>query len=67
MLAQLAIRLLVAFAPGDIPRLPEAALNLESFGFAAGAAAVWPGLGPAEGEAVADSRLARALFLIHRA
>jgi putative ABC transport system permease protein len=36
--AQLAIRFLVRWAPGDIPRLPEAALDLASFGFAAGAA-----------------------------
>jgi putative ABC transport system permease protein len=39
-LAQLAIRLLVRWAPRDIPRLPEAALNLEGFCFAAGAAAL---------------------------
>ncbi len=37
-IAQLAIRYLVRWAPGDIPRLPDAALNLASFGFAAGAA-----------------------------
>ena len=39
-LAQAAIRLLVRWAPGDIPRLPEAALDLGSFCFAAGAAAL---------------------------
>jgi len=39
-LAQSAIRLLVRWAPGDIPRLPEAALDLGSFCFAAGAAAL---------------------------
>ncbi len=38
--AQSAIRMLVRWAPGDIPRLPQAALNLESFGFAAGIAAL---------------------------
>jgi putative ABC transport system permease protein len=38
--AQSAIRLLVRWAPGDIPRLPEAALDLGSFCFAAGAAAL---------------------------
>ena len=37
-IAQVAIRFLVRWAPGDIPRLPDAALNLASFGFAAGAA-----------------------------
>ena len=36
--AQSAIRFLVRWAPGDIPRLPEAALDLSSFCFAAGAA-----------------------------
>lgn len=34
-LTQPAIWLLVRWAPGDIPRLPQAALNLASFGFAA--------------------------------
>ncbi|HTC91383.1 MAG TPA: ABC transporter permease [Bryobacteraceae bacterium] len=38
--AQSAIRMLVRWAPSDIPRLPQAALNLESFGFAAGIAAL---------------------------
>jgi putative ABC transport system permease protein len=38
--AQLAIRFLVRWAPGDIPRLPEAALDLSSFCFAVGAAAL---------------------------
>ena len=32
VVAQSAIRMLVRWAPGDIPRLPQAALNLESFG-----------------------------------
>jgi putative ABC transport system permease protein len=36
--AQSAITLLIRWAPADIPRLPEAALDLHSFGFAAGAA-----------------------------
>ncbi len=36
--AQSAIRFLVRWAPGDIPRLPEAALDLSSFCFAAAAA-----------------------------
>jgi putative ABC transport system permease protein len=39
-IAQCAIRFLVRWAPGDIPRLPEAALDLGSFCFAAGAAAL---------------------------
>jgi predicted permease len=39
-IAQTAIRFLVRWAPGDIPRLPEAALNPGSFYFAAGAAAL---------------------------
>jgi len=39
-LAESAIRFLVRWAPADIPRLQEAALNLDSFGFAAGAAAL---------------------------
>jgi putative ABC transport system permease protein len=39
-LAQSAIRLLVRWAPPDIPRLTNAALNLNSFCFAAGAAAL---------------------------
>jgi putative ABC transport system permease protein len=38
--AQAAIRFLVRWAPGDIPRLPEASLDLASFCFAAGAAAL---------------------------
>ncbi len=38
--AQSAIRFLVRLAPADIPRLPEAALNLNGFCFAAGAAAL---------------------------
>jgi len=38
--AQSAIRFLVRWAPGDIPRLPDAALNPGSFCFAAGAAAL---------------------------
>ena len=38
-IAQAAIRFLVRGAPADIPRLPDAALNLNSFWFAAGAAA----------------------------
>jgi len=38
--AQLAIRFLVRWAPGDIPRLPQAALDAGSFCFAAGAAAL---------------------------
>ena len=38
--AQLAIWFLVRWAPGDIPRLPQAALDLESFCFAAGVAAL---------------------------
>jgi putative ABC transport system permease protein len=37
-LAQFAIGFLVRWAPGDIPRLPDAALNPASFGLAAGAA-----------------------------
>ena len=41
--AQSAIRFLVRWAPGDIPRLPEAALDLRSFCFAAGAAAIGSG------------------------
>ena len=36
--AQAAIRFLVRWAPADIPRLPEAALDLDGFCFAAGAA-----------------------------
>lgn len=36
--AQAAIRILVRWAPGDIPRLPQATLDLESFCFAAGIA-----------------------------
>jgi len=36
--AQAAIRFLVRWAPADIPRLPEAALDLDGFYFAAGAA-----------------------------
>jgi putative ABC transport system permease protein len=36
--AEIAIRFLVRWAPGDIPRLPEAALDIGSFGFAALAA-----------------------------
>lgn len=39
VLAQLAIRILVRWAPGDIPRLSQAAVNFESFCFAAGIAA----------------------------
>jgi len=39
-IAQSAIRFLVRWAPADIPRLSEAALNLNSFGFAAAAAAL---------------------------
>jgi len=39
-IAQSAIRFLVRWAPGDIPRLPDAALNPGSFCFAAGAAAL---------------------------
>jgi putative ABC transport system permease protein len=39
-LAQWAIRFLVRWAPGDIPRLSEAALDLGSFCFATGAAAL---------------------------
>ncbi len=38
--AQSAIRFLVRWAPADIPRLPEAALNANCFFFAAGAAAL---------------------------
>jgi ABC-type antimicrobial peptide transport system permease subunit len=38
--AQSAIRFSVRLAPADIPRLPEATLDLNSFCFAAGAAAV---------------------------
>jgi putative ABC transport system permease protein len=38
LLAQLAIRFLVKWSPGDIPRLSEAALHIQSFGFAAVAA-----------------------------
>ena len=38
--AQFAIRMLIRWAPGDIPRLPEAALNAEAFAFAAGMAAI---------------------------
>ncbi|HTA43360.1 MAG TPA: ADOP family duplicated permease [Bryobacteraceae bacterium] len=38
--AQAAIRILVRWAPGDIPRLPQAALDPRSFGFAAGIAAL---------------------------
>ncbi len=38
--AQSAIRFLVRWAPGDIPRLSNASLDLGSFGFAAGAAAL---------------------------
>jgi predicted permease len=38
LIAQLAVRFLVKWAPGDIPRLSEAALHIQSFGFAAGAA-----------------------------
>ena len=39
-IAELAIRFLVRLAPGDIPRLPDAALNLRAFGVAAAAAAL---------------------------
>jgi putative ABC transport system permease protein len=39
-IAQSAIHFLVRWAPGDIPRLPEAALDPASFCFAAGAAAL---------------------------
>jgi putative ABC transport system permease protein len=39
-IAQSAIQFLVRWAPGDIPRLPEAALDPASFCFAAGAAAL---------------------------
>jgi len=39
-LAEAALWALVRWAPGDIPRLPQAALNLESFCFAAGIAAL---------------------------
>ena len=39
-IAQSAIRFLVRWAPADIPRLSEAALDLNSFCFAAGAAAL---------------------------
>ncbi len=38
LIAQLVIRLLVKWSPADIPRLSEAALNIQSFGFAAGTA-----------------------------
>jgi putative ABC transport system permease protein len=38
LMAQLAIRFLVKWSPGDIPRLSEAALNVQSFGFAASVA-----------------------------
>lgn len=38
LIAQLTIQLLVKWAPADIPRLSEAALHFESFGFAAGTA-----------------------------
>jgi putative ABC transport system permease protein len=38
--AQVAIRFLVRWAPGDIPRLPEAAMDFGSFCFAVGAAAL---------------------------
>src|SRR6266704_2169181 len=38
LIAQLGIRFLVNLAPADIPRLSGAALNAESFGFAAGTA-----------------------------
>ena len=39
-IAQSAIRFLVRWAPADIPRLPDAALDLSGFCFAAGAAAL---------------------------
>jgi putative ABC transport system permease protein len=38
LIAQLAIRFLVKWAPADIPRLSDAALHIQSFGFAAGTA-----------------------------
>jgi putative ABC transport system permease protein len=38
LIAQLAIRFLVHWSPGDIPRLTDAALDIQSFGFAAGTA-----------------------------
>ncbi|MGO9258708.1 MAG: ADOP family duplicated permease [Bryobacteraceae bacterium] len=40
LIAQVTVRLLVKWSPADIPRLSSAALNCESFCFAAGAAAV---------------------------
>ncbi len=38
LIAQLAIRFLVKWSPADIPRLSDAALHIQSFGFAAGTA-----------------------------
>jgi predicted permease len=38
LIAQLLIRFLVRWSPADIPRLSEAALHIQSFGFAAGTA-----------------------------